>query len=117
MDTEGIVFPLVGSNRSTSALGRAVVAAALRDVDPVGARAAEGETSWRRQYGDHFRRLVEAGLLSRDAGVRIARNGLAAIYDRMRYSTVDGDLPLASATEVRQWNGRARTRVGSPLSR
>ncbi len=100
MDTEGIVFPLVGPSRSTSALGRAVVAAALRDVDPVGARAAEGETSWRRQYGDHFRRLVEAGLLSRDAGVRIARNGLAATYDLMRYSTVDGELSLAAAMEA-----------------
>jgi hypothetical protein len=77
-----------------------VVAAALRDVDPVGARAAEGETSWRRQYGDHFRRLVEAGLLSRDAGVRIARNGLAAMYDLMLYSTVDGELPLTAATET-----------------
>ena len=42
-DPSGVVFPTSGADgdRSTSALGRAVVADALRGVDPVGARAAE----------------------------------------------------------------------------
>ena len=75
----GVVFPVIGSSRSTSALGRTVVADALRGVDPVGARAAEGETSWRTEYRFHFRRLVEAGLLSSAAAVTIARNGLAEL--------------------------------------
>ncbi len=109
MDTEdavptdkvtGIVFPRSGPGRSTSALGRAIVADALRAVDPVGARAAEGETSWRRAYGSHFRRLVEAGLLSPEAAVDIARHGLAALYERMRYSTMDGEFPLAAAVTM-----------------
>ncbi len=100
-DTEtGIVFPRSGTGRSTSALGRAIVADALRGVDPVGARAAEGETSWRRAYGSHFRRLVEAGLLSRAAAVGIAGNGLACLYEQMRYSTMDGELPLAAAVTM-----------------
>src|SRR5262245_43746399 len=106
MDTEdpvptdtatGIVFPRSGAGRSTSALGRAIVADALRGVDPVGARAAEGETSWRRAYGFHFRRLVEAGLISPAAAVGIAQNGLACLYEQMRYSTMDEELPLAAA--------------------
>lgn len=99
-DPTGILFPRTSSGRSTSALGRAVVAAALREVDPVGARAAEAETSWRREYGDHFRRLIEAGLLSADAAVSIARNGLAELHHRMVFSTVDGDRPLAAAIEA-----------------
>ncbi|MFD2765220.1 hypothetical protein [Micromonospora eburnea] len=80
----GVVFPMTGGARSTSALGRAVVADALRAVDPVGARSAEHETNWRHGYLGHFRRLVEAGLLSRDAGVSVARAGLAALHTRMR---------------------------------
>lgn len=79
----GVVFPKTDGGRSTSALGRAVVADALRAVDPVGARSAEYETNWRHGYLGHFRRLVEAGLLSSDAAVTIARDGLASLHGRM----------------------------------
>ncbi|MCW3818209.1 hypothetical protein ONA91_27535 [Micromonospora sp. DR5-3] len=91
----GVVFPLTDGTRSTSALGRAVVADALRAVDPVGARSAEHETNWRHGYLVHFRRLVEAGLLSRDAAVTIARDGLTALHARMRVVADGGaELPL-----------------------
>jgi hypothetical protein len=96
----GVVFPVIGSGRSTSALGRAVVADALRGVDPVGARAAESETSWRTEYRVHFKRLVEAGLLSDSAAVTIARNGLAELHERMRFSTMDIELGLAEAVAL-----------------
>ena len=98
----GVVFPRVpGSEdgrRSTSALGRAVVADALRPVDPVGASAAERETNWRTGYVTHFRRLVEAGLPSYGDARTIADAGLAAVHGRMRWSP-DGveDQPLAAA--------------------
>jgi hypothetical protein len=94
----GVVFPETGGTRSTTALGRAVVADALRAVDPVGARAAEHETDWRHHYLGHFRRLVEAGLLSRDAALSIARDGLASLHGRMRYLPPDGtEVGLAEA--------------------
>ncbi len=93
----GVVFPQTGSGRSTSALGRAVVADALKGVDPVGSRAVEIETSWRREYRVHFRRVVEAGLLSPEAAVTIARDGLASMYERMRFSTGDEEITLADA--------------------
>jgi hypothetical protein len=93
----GVVFPRTGSGRSTSALGRAVVTDALRTADPIGSRAAQSETSWRREYRNHFRRLVEAGLPSPDAAVAIARDGLASMSERMRFATVDGDIGLAEA--------------------
>ncbi len=98
MSSSGVVFPVTGPAgpgqeppRSTSALGRAVVADALSGPDPVGSSAAAAETNWRRGYVTHFRRLVEAGLLSGDAARQIARNGLASIYRRMRFITRAGD--------------------------
>jgi hypothetical protein len=55
----GVVFPAsADGRRSTSALGRAVVADALRPVDPAGALGAEHETNWRSGYLVHFRRLI-----------------------------------------------------------
>lgn len=92
----GIVFPhSADGRRSTADVGRAVVADALRGVDPVGALNASQETNWRSGYLLHFRRLVEAGLSSRDAALTIARDGLGSLHDRMRVVGPDGaDLPL-----------------------
>ncbi len=93
----GVVVPETGGARSTSALGRAVVADALRAVDPVGARGAESATVWRRDYLLHFRRLVEAGLLSPDAALGIARDGLASLHLRMRFAAAGEERPVAEA--------------------
>jgi hypothetical protein len=81
----GVVFPLSGDGRrSTSALGRGVVADALAEVDAAGARDAEHEANWRTGYLVHFRRLIEAGLTSRDAAISVARSGLESLYRRMQ---------------------------------
>ena len=98
-DSSGVVFPVDASSgrRSTAVVGRSVVAEALRAVDPVGAASAARETNWRQGYLPHFRRLVEAGLSSDDAAVTIARDGVAALHDRMRWSAGGDDLPLADA--------------------
>lgn len=91
VEDTGVAFPTTSAgNRSTSALGRAVVTDALRAVDPAGALAAERETSWRRGYTTHFRRLTVSGLQSRDAATTIARDGLASLHRRMRVVTGDG---------------------------
>jgi hypothetical protein len=75
-----------------------VLADALREVDPVGARATEQETSWRSGYVAHFRRAVEAGLGSRQAAVSLAHAGLRSLHSRM---------PVVGADEaehpLRQW--------------
>jgi hypothetical protein len=92
-----VQFPLADGARSTSALGRAVVSAALATADPVGARAAVEETNWRAGYLTHFRRLVEAGLLSAEAARSIAEAGLGEVAARMTWS--DGsaeEVPLRS---------------------
>src|ERR1035438_8810822 len=87
----GVVFPAsADGRRSTSALARAVVADALRPVDPVGARDAERDTNWRTGYVVHFRRLIEAGLASTDAAVSVARAGLESVHRRMRVVDAEG---------------------------
>ena len=94
-EQRGVVFPAgEDGRRSTAAVGRAVVAEALRGVDPAGALAAEQETNWRAGYLVHFRRLVEAGLASPAAARTIAADGLAALHARMRVAGPDGEVPL-----------------------
>jgi len=91
-EQQGLVFPAdAEGRRSTSNLGRAVVADALRPTDPTGARAAEQTSSWRSDYLVHFRRLVEAGLASPDAAVLVARSGLDSLHRRMRVVGHDGE--------------------------
>jgi hypothetical protein len=91
VESSGVVFPSVAAGSGvTSSLARGVVADALRAADPVGARAAEQQTNWRREYLAHFRRLVEAGLISADAAGQIAADGLGSLHDRMRFRYADG---------------------------
>jgi hypothetical protein len=103
----GIVFPRgADGRRSTSATGRAVVADALREADPVGSTNAAQETNWRSGYLVHFRRLLEAGLTSRAAALTIARAGLGSLHDRMEVVLGDGgEVPL------RAWTATAPTRT------
>ena len=91
MRVNEVVIPRTADGRRSSvALGRAVVADALRVVDPAAAAAAAGERDWRRGYPRHFRALVEAGLGADEAGYEIAAAGLASLHARMRVGR-DGD--------------------------
>lgn len=91
-DLQGVVFPTSSDGRrSTIAVGRRVVADALRAVDPAGARAAEQETNWRSGYLAHFRRVLEAGLGSRGAAVTVAADGLTSLRGRMRVLDGSGE--------------------------
>ncbi|MGH3331800.1 MAG: hypothetical protein ACRDPJ_10930 [Nocardioidaceae bacterium] len=88
----GVVFPMSAEGRrSTASLGRTVAADALRPVDPTGALAAAQETNWRAGYLVHFRRLVEAGLPSKDAAVAIAGAGLESLHANMRFIDQDDE--------------------------
>ncbi len=105
-DEQGVVFPAgADGRRSTAALGRAVIADALRPVDATGALAAERETNWRGGYLTHFRRLIEAGLTSGAAARTIAETGLDSLHRRMRVAGPDGEAgldELAGAPATRQ---------------
>ena len=100
-DDTGVVFPAgPDGRRSTAAVGRSVVADALRPVDPVGARAADQETNWRAGYITHFRRLVEAGLASAEAARTIAGAGLDAVHARLRVAGEAGEQPLSALLDA-----------------
>jgi hypothetical protein len=87
----GVAFPRTADGRrSTAAVGRTVVADALRAVDPAGALAAEQETNWRSGYLSHFRRAVEAGLGAPGDAVAIAGSGLDSLHTRMSAVLPDG---------------------------
>jgi hypothetical protein len=97
----GVVFPRTADGRrSTTALGREVVAAALRPVDPMAADAAAADPQWRSGYLAHFRRLVEAGRTDPVAARAIADAGIAAVHARMRVADPSGtETPLAAALD------------------
>jgi hypothetical protein len=126
-DDIGVVLPGdADGRRSSSVLGRMVVADALRSVDPIGALGAERESTWRSGYLVHFRRVLEAGLPSRDAAVRVAADGLAAVRTRMQYRTKDGaehpldessyDQPQSALTSVEiKGVGEPETEFSLPL--
>lgn len=88
---EGVQF----RSESTSATAREVLSDALRPADPVGARAVEHETAWRRQYLQHFRRAVEAGVGDAAAARSIAAEGLRSAHAAMRFDDVALDEALA----------------------
>jgi hypothetical protein len=90
-----VVFPAASDGkRSSTALGRAVVADALQVADPAAAEAARREPDWRRGYPRHFRALIEAGLPP-EKGYAVARAGLASVHERMRAQENAAERPLA----------------------
>ena len=118
-EQHGLVFPADDQGRrSTSTVGRAVVADALRPVDPTGARAVEQTTSWRSDYLVHFRRLVEAGLDTPQAAVSVATGGLASLRSRMRVLDPSGEeRALADWTGGREVDSVEVLGRGEPLRR
>jgi hypothetical protein len=81
-----------------------VVADALRQTDPTGARAAEQATGWRTDYLVHFRRLVEAGLDSPEAAFSVAKGGLDSLHERMRVLDQNGE-----ESALDEWPDTGRT--------
>ena len=91
MSQAALRFP----SESTTSTAREVLASALRKADPVGARAVEQETNWRRHYLAHYVRAVEAGIGDAAAARQIAHDGLQAAQEQMLF----GDVPLPQAID------------------
>ena len=108
----GVVFPTAADGRrSTAAVGRAVVADALRPVDPTGARAAERETAWRTGYVTHVRRTTEAGVGSRDDALAVAAAGLESLHRQMRVVVDGAELELSTVRSAAPSSGFATETV------
>jgi len=95
--TDGVVFPLVGGHRSTSATGRAVLADAVRPVDPAFADQVTAQRDWHVAYLDAYRRMTELAVTAPDGAQRISAAGLASVHQRFRIRQAGQDLPLAEA--------------------
>lgn len=102
----GVVVEQRDGRRSTSTLGREVVAAALDVVDPVGAAAARREATWRTGYHPHFRRLSEAATVDDLRAADVARAGLDALHARMRWHAPDAALVDAMTPRTPLRTGR-----------
>jgi hypothetical protein len=91
--TVGVAFPTVDGSRSTSATGRAVLAAAAATVDPALATRIRDEPRWRQRYAHHLRGLVVAELQAATPGTDLdvlPRAGLDAAYARFEFVGQDG---------------------------
>ncbi len=87
------------------------MADALRKADPVGARAVENETNWRRGYLTHFRRAVEAGIGAPAAARTIAADGLRSAHELMRFDDIALDAAIDSTPPEQTFS--TRTIVGT----
>lgn len=95
MTVEGVSFPASpDGSRSTTATGRAVVADALRGVDPVAARDVESIKNWRDGYLAGMRQLVVSSAASPEAALGVAGQGLASLYQRFVWTSASGDAAL-----------------------
>ncbi|HEX6256370.1 MAG TPA: hypothetical protein VFZ70_11240 [Euzebyales bacterium] len=107
---DGVQFPLVDGRRSTQRTGRDIVASAAAAVDPGLAAQIRDEPSWRTAYPRHLRDLTETGATSPDAGLAIARAGLARLHSTFTHH--DGHDVATAADAVRATPAdRLRTRV------
>ena len=83
----GLQFPILPHQEkpSSSKLGRAIVAAALSYVDETAAKQTKSEKNWRKQYPAHFKNLVRAGLMSSEAALHIAQDGLNHAHEQFEF--------------------------------
>ncbi|PWF33400.1 hypothetical protein DBB30_26630, partial [Yersinia pestis] len=70
---------------SSSKAGRAIIAAALANVDSRSSQQAQSEKNWRKQYTVHFKQLVEQGLSSPEASLKIAEDGLTQAHQTFEF--------------------------------
>src|SRR4051812_45202136 len=97
----GVLFPTTpDGSRSTTSLGRAVIADAVRRSAPEVAAAAESEKDWRQGYLAHLRRTVEAGVPTAGDALAIATDGLASLHERFVFARDGGQSDLAAALDA-----------------
>jgi len=93
----GVAFPVVDGRRSTAATGRAVLADAVRAMDPGLADDVLAITDWRSGYVDAFVRTTRLAVTRAGAAGSISTDGLASVHRRFVVAGPDGDRPLDEA--------------------
>jgi hypothetical protein len=97
---QGVLFPeAADGRRSTAATGRAVWASAVRGVDDALADRIDTARDWRKDYMEAVVAHTAAAARSSDASVRVARQGLAALGDQMRFERDGAITSVAQALQ------------------
>jgi hypothetical protein len=96
----GVVFPVEGGSRSTSATGRSVVADAVRGADPALAQEVLAAADWRSGYLRPFREMTRLALVRPGAATGISAAGLRSVHERFRFRRDGEDLPLSAVGEL-----------------
>lgn len=102
----GVDFPAANDGtRSTMATGRAVIADALRGLDPAAARRVESIEDWRTGYLPAIRDLVVAAAVDSAAAQGISQAGLDSLHERFVWTAQDSDRPLVPALALSTHDG------------
>jgi hypothetical protein len=97
----GVSFPtLEDGSRSTSATGKAVLAAAAAAIDADLAERIRSGSAWHQRYASHLHELVAAELRVDGDPDRSARAGLDECYARFTFERGGNSTPLAEATSL-----------------
>jgi len=111
-EARGIQFPVdAQGRRSSAAVGRGILAAALRVLDTPAAEACLGERNWRHAYPLHLRRLVELQAALPQATVASCRAGLDAAWNGLVFVRDGASMPLRQAMHDPQVPGLQTLRL------
>lgn len=82
---EGVQFAAVDGRRSSQRAGKAILADAVRAVDPDLASRIERTGDWRKRYMEPFTDSVVAGARSSKDALRIAADGLDSVHENLTF--------------------------------
>lgn len=87
----GLCWPVDDKGqRSSTAVNKAIITAALQAIDPTKAQAAAKCKGWRFGYVKHLKALVEAQCASSEAALKAAQAGLDKAYELFEFVAPDG---------------------------
>jgi hypothetical protein len=96
----GISFPVGGDGqRRSTGTGRAIIADAVRSVDPDLAGRIEATSDWRRGYLGPMRTMVLDAAMDPARAHAIAAAGLASTYQRFRFVRDSGEQSITAAMD------------------
>lgn len=100
-EQQGVVFPQDATGkRSTTKVGREIVAAAIGAASSADGRRARKEANWRKNYRQYFERMTAVGVESADKARAIAQSGLSAVYKQFEFVRDGETHALAPAMAV-----------------
>lgn len=97
---QGVRFASIEGRRSSQRAGTAILADAVRSVDPDLASAIAKTSEWRKHYMRPFTDTVIAGATSSKNALRIATDGLDSVHEHLTFVRDEQELRLDEAFET-----------------